>query len=339
MSRVTIREVAERAGVSPATVSIVLNGRAGARVSDATRRRVREVSDDLGYRPNAVARGLRTQRTQVIGVLSDRIASTPFAVRMVAAIEAVAREHGHLVFLVDTDDDPAAEKEAIEAFSSYQVDRVIYACMYHRVVPPPADVVGRVILCDARAEDDSLPGVVPDELEGARAAAAELVGAGHHRIAFVNDALRPAAAELRLAGYRQALVEGGITPDPALVVECEPSPDGARAAAHGLLEAHADLTGIFAFSDRLAAGVIAAGRDRGLDVPHDLSVVGFDDMESLAAHLGPGLTTVALPHFEMGEWAARALFGQADPLPPAGAPPVRMPCRLVRRGSVGPPPG
>jgi LacI family transcriptional regulator len=337
MNRATIRDVAERAGVSPATVSIVLNARPGARVSDATRRWVRAAADDLGYRPNAVARGLRTQRSQVIGVLSDRIASTPFAVGMVAAIEAVAREHDHLVFLVDTNDDPAAEKEAVAAFASYQVDRVIYACMYHRVVPPPAHVAGRVILCDARTEDGALPAVVPDELEGARTAVAELVGAGHRRIAFVNDAHRPAAAELRLHGYRQALVEGGVTPDPALAVECQPDPDGARAAGHRLLAAHPDVTGIFAFSDRLAAGVIAAAHDRGLDVPRDLSVVGFDDLEPLAAYLGPGLTTVALPHFEMGEWAARALFGEADPLPPAGGQPVLMPCRLVRRKSVGPP--
>jgi LacI family transcriptional regulator, galactose operon repressor len=340
MGRVTIREVAERAGVSPATVSLVLSGRAGVRVSEATRRRVGAACEVLGYRPNSVARSLRTQRAQVIGVLSDEIASTPYAVRMVAAIEAVAREHGHLVFLVDTNRDPAVEEEAVAAFSSYQVDRVVYASMYHRVIPSPVAVNGRIVLCNARADGDVFPAVVPDEREGARVAVTELVAAGHRRIGFINDARRPVAAGLRLQGYRQALLEGGIAPDLNLVIEADASFDGGRQAAHRLLDAHPRLTGIFAFKDFMAAGVIAAGRERGLDVPEDLSVVGFDDLESLAAHLSPGLTTVALPHYEMGRWAASTLFGmESEPLPLAGAPPVLMPCRLVRRGSVRPPPG
>lgn len=340
MGRVTIKQVAERAGVSSATVSVVLTGRSDVRVSEATRRRVYAASDLLGYRPNSVARSLRTQRAQVIGVLSDKIASTPYAVRMVAAIEAVAREHGHLVFLVDTDRSPAVEEEAIAAFSSYQVDRVVYACMYHRVIPSPVAVSGRVVLCNARAAGDALPAVVPHERDGARVVVAELVAAGHRRIAFINDANRPVAAGLRLQGYRQALFEGGVTPDPTLVIEAHPSSQGARQAAHSLLDAHGNLTGVFAFSDVMAAGVIAAARERGLEVPEDVSVVGFDDLDPLAAHLGPGLTTVALPHYEMGRWAASALFGAgSEPLHAAGAPPVLMPCRLVRRGSIGPPRG
>jgi LacI family transcriptional regulator len=336
MGRATIKQVAERAGASRTTVSVVLNGRTDARISEATRRRVQAASDLLGYRPNLVARSLRTQCAQVIGVLSDEIASTPYAVKMVAAIEAVAREHGHLVFLVDTDRDPAVEEYAVAAFSGHQVDRVIYACMYHRVVAPPVAVSGRLVLCNARSDGNVLPAVVPDEREGARVVVHELVAAGHRRIAFISDALGPVAAGLRLQGYRQALLDGGIAPDPTLVIEAHPSSQGAGQAAHSLLDAHGDLTGVFAFSDVMAAGVMAAAHERGLEVPEDISVVGFDDLDPLAAHLGPGLTTVALPHHEMGRWAANALFDAGSRSLP-GVRPVLMPCRLVRRGSVRPP--
>ncbi|MDR2348141.1 MAG: LacI family transcriptional regulator, partial [Bifidobacteriaceae bacterium] len=147
MARTRISDVAGEAGVSIATVSLVLND-APARISDETRQRVREAAERLQYRPNSTARGLRTRRSKTIGVISDAIASTPFAGRMIAGLQDVAREHGYLVFLADTSKDRAAETAAIKAYSDQQVEAMIYACMYHQVIEPPEGLAPGSVFLD-----------------------------------------------------------------------------------------------------------------------------------------------------------------------------------------------
>lgn len=335
MKRATLSDIAQEAGVSVATVSLVLNDRP-ARISDATRDRVRRVAGSLGYRPNTLAQSLRRQQTRAIGLVSDRIASTPFAVGIVAAVEAVAREHGQMVFLIDTQDDPETASDAISALRQHQVTHFVYACMYHRVVELPPGLGPHVALCNARVADDSVPAVVPDERRGARDATMRLLETGHRRIAFLNDALDPPAAALRLAGYRDALAAAGLPADPRWVQPALPSFQGGREAAHRLLDSVPEITGIFAFSDRIAVGCLAAARDRGLAVPQDLSLVGFDGTD-LAACALPQLTTVALPHEGMGRWSAKAVLGAPEPQTARGETRL-LQCRVVTGASVGPPP-
>lgn len=341
MARVGIRDVARAAGVSATTVSLVLNNRAPERIPEATRERVRKAAEALEYEPNALARSLRTQRTHTIGLISDKIATTPYAVRMVEAAQDVARENGRLVFLVNTDGDEVLERDAVQALLARQVDGLIYACMWHRAVEPPEGLPEGTVFLDCMPLGGGFPAVVPDDRGGARTAIRALTDAGHRRIAYVDldeDPL-PIASGLRHEGYLEVLAEAGIEPDPALHVRNTSNAAGGRAAVDELLALPAERrpTGIFCFNDRMAAGAYASARHHDLRIPEDLSVVGYDDQQLIATELDPPLTTVALPHYEMGRWATEVLLGRA--IAPHEADGVlRMPCPLIVRGSVGPPP-
>jgi LacI family transcriptional regulator len=179
---------------------------------------------------------------------------------------------------------------------------------------------------------------VPDDYAGGRAAAQELLDAGHRRIAYIDDGDddRPVAAQLRLQGYIDVLSEAGITPDPALHVYAPTSAAGGQRAVTELfaLPEEQRPTGIFAFNDRIAAGVVMWAHRHGIRIPEDLSIVGYDDQQLVAAELDPPLTTVSLPHAAMGRWAMEVALGlrEADP-----SSPHLMDCPIVRRASVGPP--
>lgn len=336
MARVRIADVAKAAGVSSATVSLVLNG-AEARISPDTRERVRRIAEEIGYVPNPIARSLRTRSTRTIGLVSDRIATTPFAGRMLAGAQEVAREHGHLVILVDTDGHPEVEADAIRTLVNHQVDGIIYASMWHRVLRAPADLPPGAVFLDCRPEDGGFPAVVPHDYAGGRAAVRELVEFGHRRVAFIDtDEERPVAAELRYRAYVDVLTEAGIDPDPDLHVSVPTSAAGGRAAAEALWALPPDRrpTGVFVFNDRIAAGVYSWANRAGLRVPDDLSVVGYDDQQLIAAELDPPLTTVALPHAAMGRWAMEVALGIRDA---SDSHPHLMDCPIIRRASVGPP--
>jgi LacI family transcriptional regulator, galactose operon repressor len=331
----TIHDVARRAAVSSATVSLVLNEVVDSRISEATAARVRSAAAELGYAPNWLARGLRRRRTDTIGLLSDKIATTPYAVHMVEGVQDVARQNGLLVFLVNTGGVAEVEQAAVAALGRQRVDGIIYACMYHRVVDLPAGLTGNVVLLDARTERRGFPAVVPDDRGGARAAVTELLARGHRRIGFINDKYADVAAGLRLSGYRDALKSSGIRFNPRLVAYAEPGLVASAEAAVRLCEA--GVTALFCFNDRVAVGACRGLATRGLTVPSDVSVIGYDDQEFVADHADPPLTTIALPHYAMGQWAGQALVDCVNGVP---RPPETylMPCELVRRASVGPPP-
>jgi LacI family transcriptional regulator len=341
MARVRISDVAAAAGVSTSTVSLVLNDRPGSRISEETRARVREAAAAVGYTPNSIARGLRMQRTRTLGLVSDVIATTPFAGRMLAGAQDAAREHGHLIFLVNTDADPAVERDAIRALVDQRVDAMIYASMWHRVVETPDGLPDRSVFLDCRPVSGGHPAVVPDDFGGGRAAVRELVAAGHRRIGYVDaeELNPPVASTLRRQAYLEVLAEAGITPDPAWHVHSdETTAASGRAAAGRLLDLPADNrpTAIFCFNDRIAAGVYVAARHRGLEIPAGLSVVGYDDQQLVAGELDPPLTTIALPHYEMGRWATEVALGAREP--PASGQTYLMPCPIIRRDSVTSPP-
>src|SRR4051812_32017384 len=161
MARVRMADVAARAGVSTATVSMVLNGVTSTRISSQTQQRVREAAEAIGYKPNSVARSLRTQQTRLVGLISDTIATTPFAGRMLAGANDVAREHGRLVILTDTEGDADAERQALHALTGQQVDAMIYACMWHRVVEVPEGLPEDAVLLDCAPATANRAAVVP----------------------------------------------------------------------------------------------------------------------------------------------------------------------------------
>ncbi len=346
--RPLLRDVAESANVSVTTVSLVLNGKAGASIPGETQARVQAAARELGYRPNFLARGLRRRKSDTFGFISDEIATTPFAGAMIQGAQDAAWEAGIVLLLVNTGRDRAIEARALEIMLERQVDAVIYATMYHQVIDLPEAVrLQPAVLLDARAADESLPSVVPDERGAATTAVERLIAAGHERIGFITTSERVPAAIERLDSYRSTLAAHGLGVDERLIAQ---GPDGdtlsGEQAAFELLDRPDRPSAVFCFNDRMAMGTYRAARKRGLRVPDDLSVVGFDNQEVIAPALDPGLTTMALPHYEMGRWAVEYLVretsasnaaspdGNHAPGPRPAPVQYRMPCQLVERASV-----
>ncbi|MEV3938469.1 LacI family DNA-binding transcriptional regulator [Glycomyces sp. NPDC049804] len=338
---VGIRDVARLAGVSITTVSHVLNDTPNTRVSAETRARVREAAAQLGYGPNRAARALRTNRSGLIGLLSEEIATTPHAGRIILGAQDAARAHDLTLVIVNAERESSASahEDYVQTLIDRQVEAVLYATMYHRRISVPANL-RRVpaVLIDATDEDGVVPAVVPDEVGGAVTAVTHLVEAGHRRIGFLNNDDDVPATHERLIGYRQVLHRHGIAIEDRLIRQAPSETLPGYALAREMLAGDDRPTALFCYNDRMAMGAYRAAAELGLDIPGDLSIVGFDNQELIAANLFPGLTTVALPHYEMGEWAVetlvRLLGGEAE-IQNDG--PTRLDCPLVMRGSVAAP--
>ena len=341
MERSTLRDVAERSGLSITTVSHVVNDVPGKRIPDATRERVRVAVAELHYTPNRLAQGLRLQRSNTLGFVNDRIATSPHAGRTILGAQDAAAEHGSLLLMVNSGDDADLENREIRALLDRRVDGIVYAAEYHRLLTPPAVLRGvPTVLLDARSTVSGFSGVVPDEVGGAMAAVRELVDHGHRRIGFVTNSMDVPATRLRLEGFKRALRDARRTYRTAMVVSDLSEAQGGYRAAAALLDRPEPIrpTALFCYNDRMAMGAYQAAAERGLRIPQDLSIVGFDDREIISAGLRPGLTTVALPHYEMGWWAVTTLLRGIDAERKEPPRTEILPCPLVRRASVGPPP-
>ena len=185
------------------------------------------------------------------------------------------------------------------------------------------------VLVDCFAEGSGLPAVVPDEEQGGRTATEELLAAGHRRIAFINTTTPSPAQTGRLAGYRAALEAAGVAFDESLVFPAAPEQEGGYAATSDVLASKA--TAVFCHNDRVAMGLYDGLREHGLRIPEDVAVMGFDNQDVIAAHLRPPLSTVALPHYELGAAGVRLLLG-LEPAPESG--PQLIACPPIRRHSI-----
>lgn len=338
---VTLKDVGARAGVSISTVSLVLNGRDAGRVKPAISDRVRAAAEELQYLPNLVARSLRSSQTHTIGVLSDEVASTPYAGQMISGAQRAAWARGYLLMLIDTGGDPELEPVAMKSLNQRSMDGLIYASMYHRRVRLPAWPAGTpLVLLDGKpARDEPVDWVVPDERQGAEDAVALLIAAGHRRIGFLNsDQNVPAVAE-REAGYVAAMRRSGTPVDDSFTVSLDAtSPSEIRRAAAALLSRSDRPTAVFCYADHVAAGVYQVAASLGIDVPTDLSVVGFDNDVRMIEALTPGLTTIQLPHEAMGEWAIERVLRRIDDPSGVGDHIGRlMPCPVIERRSIAAP--
>jgi len=341
-----IKDVAVAAGVSVTTVSHVLNEVSYARISSETRDKVRNAAEELGYGPNRLAQALRTQRTGMLGLVSEEIATTPHAGRIILGADEAAKARGYNLMIINTPGSASLESRQadVQALLERRVDGILYATMYHRNVELPRNLENvPSVLVDSVAIGGNITAVVPDEDGGARAAVGALLDAGHTRIGFINNTDDVPATRQRLQAFRAMLTEAGLDGDTAPVESEVSEVHGGYAAAKRILsrEDRADVpTALFCYNDRMAMGAYRAAAELGLSIPKDLSVVGFDDQELIAANLYPGLTTVALPHYEMGAWATDhlidAIEGKED-LSLMALHPTVLGCPLVRRDSVAAP--
>jgi LacI family transcriptional regulator len=330
---VTMKDVAHHAGVSRTAVSLVLNDRFDVTLADETRQRVIDAAAELGYRPNAGARALAQQRSDWYGLVTE-IVTAPFAVDIIKGAQDSAMDGGKYLLISSTESDPASETAVIERLLEQRVEGLIYATTWHRgiTVPDVAREVPTVLVNCFDLEGRHLA-VVPDERAGGYRAAGRLAAAGHRRIGFINlDPGIPAAIGRR-EGYLAALRDAGIDPDEALEVTGDATADSGFEAAGQLLDLPDPPTAIFCANDRMAMGAYDAIKERGLRIPDDVAVVGFDNQELIAAYLRPRLTTVALPFEQMGATGVALLAAIT-----AGESPdtkiVTVDCPLLERSSV-----
>lgn len=331
----TMQDVARDAGVSQATVSLVLNAVAGVRVSEQTRLRVVEAADELGYRR---APRLRADERagSVIGLVIDDVAASPFAVPLLEGAREAAWAHQCIVSVVSTRNHPPMEQATVQAMLAQPVIGIVYATLITRQVTPPTippDLPLVLLNCyDALGTNAS---AVPDDFGGAQALTNALLAAGHRRIGHLAGEPWLDAGRERLDGYRRALEERNIVFDQRLVENRGSTVPAGQDGAHALLDLPNPPTAIFCFNDRMAIGALEAVRSRDLRVPQDVSIVGFDN-DPFAAPLFPGgLTTAILPHEEMARWAIDHIIDVRHHRRSAETTHRRLACPLIRRGSIG----
>lgn len=338
---VTMKDLAQEIGVSVSTVSLVLNERDQGRVRRETAERVRRRAAELGYAPNLLARGLKTQKSHTIGLVADRVATVPFAGQMLAGAQNTAWEENFLLMVIDTAGRREMDEPAAQSLLQRDVEGLIVAADFHRevVVPATPERVPAVVLDGWPSVAGAADGIVPNETAGAQAATQHLLAAGHRRISLIDvSGDTYVASRMRREGYQAAHRRGGLRPDPSLLVDAPgASTLDAVPTARELLTRPDRPSAVFCFSDQIAMAVIQVAMIEGLRVPDDLSVVGFDNQQFIAEALIPGLTTVQLPHYAMGEWAAhRAISRIRGEV--SGPPAIEQAeCALVTRDSVAAP--
>jgi LacI family transcriptional regulator len=332
----TIKDVAQLAQVSFKTVSRVINR--SPHVRDEVRQRVLRAADSLEYRPHHHARHMRTQRSKVLAFISDDIATTPFAGQIIQGAQEAAWQHEMLLLTFNTGGAPAMQQAAVQMALERGVEGIIFAAMYHREVHVPRDAFRLpLVLVDCFSGNCPARSVVPDEINGGFSATKLLLDKGHRRIAMINADEKYPAAQGRFEGYRQALNKFRVRVDLLLVKVGGWWQDDGYENALALLQPKEIPTAIFCASDRIAMGAYDALKEKGLRIPEDVSVVGFDNQELLAAHSRPPLTTVAIPYFEMGSWAIDQLTNSEPNQDFSAIEPYRLKCPLVLRDSVGRP--
>jgi len=310
-------DVAKMAGVSQSTVSLVLNGKASESIPDTTRQKVMDASNALGYRPNALARALKNRDTGVIGFITDELVTTNFAGSIVKGAQDVAWDHHKVLMLVNVDNRKDMIEQAIEKMLSYRVESIVFATMYHHDFQIP-DNLGDIpaVLINCFDSHRSVPGVVPDDYSGAYKAVKYLIDNNHQRIAYISNIMDIPATIKREQGYKQCLSDNGIAFDANLLIKTEIEGDKVFRVTQNLLELKNRPTAIFCYNDRCALSVYSAAASIGIKIPKELSVIGYDNQIVLSEFLIPKLTTVQLPHYEMGAWAIKYLFDHKKGYPP-----------------------
>jgi LacI family transcriptional regulator len=305
--RVTLADVAERAGVSKTAVSLILNDRPGSRLSEEVAIRVRAAAAELNYRPNPAARSLRLGKTQIVGFISDDVTITGYASAMIRGALDVAQHHDHTVLIAETGSDPERRNQAVEAILDRRPDGLVFGLMGAKEIDVP-DTNGVPIVMLNGASSAKHPSVVPAEFEAGAKIAELLVQSGHRRIGIVGypppglfDHRISLTVGERLAGI-QAVLDREEIPVAAKVEHQFWEPRHGYQAAQQILDTQSEITALICMNDRLSFGAYQAIQEHGLKVPDDISIASFDDDE-LATYLRPQLTTARIPYEEMGRQA------------------------------------
>lgn len=333
--RATIREVAQQAGVSVATVSRVLNH--PSTVHEETRRRVLKAIRATGYTYNAVARSLSTQKTLTIGVIVPAITNPVFALST-RGIQDVSNARGYSILLGNSNYSDQAEERLIEVFKEKRVEGILFTCSNprHPYLRRLKESRFPFVLLYNTPFDPEINFVSVDNYRAAYAMTRYLIELGHRRIGVISGFFKLSDRSLaRWKGFEACLKDNRVPLRPGLHVETELSFEGGRKGMEALLRVKPRLTAVFCSNDFIAMGAMKALREKGLSIPDDVSIAGFDDIE-MASYFEPGLTTIHQPAYEMGKKAVELLL---DILSGKAKSPqqIILDYQLITRSSCGPP--
>jgi LacI family transcriptional regulator len=309
--RANMHDVARRAGVSQSTVSMVVNN--VPRVAAETRARVNQAIEELGFRANRTARNLRGATTRTIGFVTDQMATSPFAGRTILGAQEIAWAHGYLLLVVDVGDSAELTDAALSVLVDQDVSGIIYASMTPKYISIPKVLrdVPSIIVNAYPVGIEDFPRVDAGDFQGGTLAARTLLAAGHRRILYLAGNTENPSTLDRESGFRSVI---SALPDDAIELQVV---YGNYEISSGYERMRAVIknhwwwpSAVFAANDRVALGVIQALSESGRKVPKDLSLLGYDDQPFLAAHVHPALTTITLPHLEMGRLAVNSLLEQ-----------------------------
>ncbi len=348
----TIYDVARVAGVSPKTVSRVLNR--DAPVSEATRDAVEAAIEKLGYVRSNAARTMRSSKTGLVGLISGAISEAEASpeqsglpeIYLFQGIQEVLRKSGKTLLIADTGGDPENIPDLMRTFAEHRVEGLFYVAPYHQLVtlPEPTGVGAFVIVNGFNAA--GTPSVVPDDYAGQKALTERLIEIGHRRIAYLSLPEDLVATRERTQGYIDAHTEAGLTVDPRLIKPADSMstrPDDRRSvlkfAVDSVLALPEPPTVICTGNDRLAMQLYGRLRSRGIRVPEDISIAGYDDYRLISETLYPPLTTVELPYHQMGRAAAEMLLNRLSDAEHPRADTLRVSGDVKWRDSVMPPSG
>jgi LacI family transcriptional regulator len=301
----TIKDVARLAGVSTSTVSYVLNNNKSLKAE--TKERVLEAVRQLGYRPNLIARSLKTRKTSTIGIIIPDIANT-FFTEIIRGIEDISEQHNHSVILCNTYENSQKEERYLNLLLNRDIDGLIFVGTGKnpRIL---SDIQGIPLVVVDRRIGDSYPSVMVDNEKGGYLAASYLLEKDKKEILFLSGPLSINTYFERLSGYLRAVKEAGLNRNELLIHECEVSYDGGQTVMKNILDHHVDFGSIFASNDLIALGAFNTLIKNGFSIPDDVLLVGFDDIPT--AHIvTPGLTTIRQPTYEIGTKSAKLLYKQ-----------------------------
>jgi len=335
-TKATIKNVAEEAGVSIATVSRVVNGIPG-QYNEKTKKRVMQIIEKLNYQPNAIARSLRNRKTHTIGFVVPGL--QPFFAEILEGVQSVARKKGYSTVLCNTDYDPKQEEAYVVNLLERRVDGVIFTSgvMRDEHILKLKEEGIPIVLIEKFMESSDIPAIVIDNFSAAKKAVKHLLGLGYKNIGYISAPLELVPLRERFEGYKQALLESQIPYDPSIVyiektIKKEDLRSGYKIMEKILHQGNFPRA-FFIVSDTLAIGAIKAIKDFGMRVPADIAIVGFDDID-IASFSDPPLTTMAQPKYEMGVKGMEMLIKVMNGIKLRKRE-VRLDVKIVIRGSCG----
>lgn len=336
---ITLRDVASRAAVHPSTASRALNERTRPLVNATTVARVLAAAEDLGYRPNALAQGLKVNRTMTVGMLVPDL-TNPLFPPIVRGIEDRLTSSGSTLLVANTDNDPVKERAILDVMARRRVDGLILATALrdHPVLDELLRLDYPIVLVNRTTDQPPLPSVSGDDHVGIGLAVRHLVELGHTRIAHLAGSRAVSTGLVRQQSFLTWMETHGIEVDPALIVHCSWFNQQAGAVAfRELLARGADFTAVVAANDLVALGCYDVAAERGIGIPDDVSVIGYNDIV-FTDRFAPPLTSIRIPHYEIGVRAAELVLGAIED-PGSVRMSLRLPPELRVRGSTAPPPG